>query len=137
MNQSAPPPSQLPANPGNNSFAQNAAKASLAAPLIAIIANATTRSAAFDASTVKLIVPALATLLFFTGFVLAIVALCGIRRHGPGGLLGKGIAGMLINGVFVVIIIVAFFGGRNGPNSKNGHGSQIVPTATNDLRREL
>ena len=46
-------------------------------------------------------------LLTVAGFLIAIIGLCGIREHGTQGLLGKGIAGLLINGMFLIFFGVA------------------------------
>ncbi len=41
-------------------------------------------------------------LCYLAGFVFSIVALCGIPRHGRGGLLGKGLVGLLLNGAILL-----------------------------------
>lgn len=44
----------------------------------------------------------LAVACYLIGMVFSIVALCGIPRHGRAGLLSKGLAGMLLNGVLLL-----------------------------------
>ncbi len=47
------------------------------------------------------------------GLVAAIIGLCGIREYGTRGLLGKGIAGSIINGVLLIVFGIAAVAGFN------------------------
>ena len=49
------------------------------------------------------------------GFVLGIVALCGIKQYGPEKIRGRSIAGLIINGLFLVLFVIGFITGiKNG-----------------------
>jgi len=138
MNQ--PPPLQPP--PAGKSLFHQAAKACLAAPLIAIIINflghASMRtgqaSAPSNPGTV-MIVEMLALLLFVLGVVFAVIALFGIGHHGKQGLLGRGCAGLLINGLLVALFITNFVSARNRALSNRQAIAQLA-SATEELREE-
>jgi hypothetical protein len=50
------------------------------------------------------------TLLILAGFVLGIVALMGTRQHGRKGIFGRAIAGICINGVLILFMLIAIPG---------------------------
>lgn len=103
-----PPPLPKP----QPSAAHQCAKCSLVAPLIAILLSAAIRAAFTPVPPVVLIVSGLLAILFFIiGFITAIIGLCGIRESGSRGLLGRGIAGLLINGLFLIFCSLAAING--------------------------
>ena len=84
--------------PGNT-FYHQAAKAAWVAPLVALLLGCLTRNT--DHS-VSVAIGFVNIALIVGGFALAIVAFCGIKRYGPGGLLAPAIAGLCINLLFIV-----------------------------------
>lgn len=60
---------------------------------------------------VPLITGGICLLLIIAGFAMAIAGLCGISKHGSRGILGKGIAGLLINGLLLIFFISGFASG--------------------------
>jgi hypothetical protein len=46
-------------------------------------------------------------LLIVSGFIFGIVALVGVSRYGKKGILGRGIAGVCINGIIIVLMIIS------------------------------
>ncbi len=92
------PPLIPPEN--NNSFAHKAANASLLAVGFTIGLLLFLRNNAFG--------DIIAGILILGGFIAAMVALVGISEHGTRGLLGRGVAGLLSNGLLIIIFIVHF-----------------------------
>jgi hypothetical protein len=103
------PPPLPPPLPGNrNSFAHQAAIASLVSPLLAVFVSVATAAATRGAgasSTGRLITGGICVLLIIAGVVLAIVALCGIPQFGRRGLLGRSIAGLVVNGGLMFFMV--------------------------------
>jgi hypothetical protein len=87
-------------------LAKRAALASVVAPGIAVLVNVMTISATQDSRAGKLAIGIAGTSLIVAGLVCAVVGLCGVRKHGRKGILGRSIAGLLINGF---LIVSAFF----------------------------
>jgi len=52
----------------------------------------------------------LSTLLIIVGLILGIVALAATRSHGRTGIFGKAIAGTIINGLLVLLILASIPG---------------------------
>jgi hypothetical protein len=46
-------------------------------------------------------------LLILAGFVLGIVALIGTRKHGRKGIFGKAVAGISINGILILFMLIS------------------------------
>lgn len=101
-----------PPLPPRNSFAQQAASYSLLAPVLMILVGAAAHGithAGTAVPRVAWILIGLAELsLTVSGLVLGIVALCGISRHGTRGLLGRGIAGVILNGILLALFAIGF-----------------------------
>src|SRR5688572_28859250 len=94
------------AEPG--SFARWAAKFALLAPgLYVLLAAVLFITPAFALPLVGLAVGLLSLLVVAAGFVCSLIALCNVGRLGREGLLGRGIAGLVLNGLFLTIIGVA------------------------------
>src|SRR5512134_2039377 len=110
MNAAPPGPPPVPPGKGTKSLAHQAALGSLLAPLLAVLVVAAVR-AAWDTkptAAAGMLVGGFAVLLIAAGLALAIIGLCGIREHGTRGILGRSIAGLLINGVLFIAFAVAF-----------------------------
>lgn len=108
-------PPQLP----QTSFAHQAARGSLLAPVLAILVGIASQSLSASSGPVPgmahVITGAAAALLILAGFVLGIVGLCGMNKYGTRGILGRSIAGLLINGLLLAIFafgLVAGLGNR-------------------------
>jgi ABC-type molybdate transport system permease subunit len=100
-----PPP--LP--PSKKPFAFQAAQASLLAPAIAfgigIVVNVGLSGQ--SSPLVGIITGSVSILLIVSGFIFGIVALVGVSRYGKKGILGRGIAGVCINGIIIVLMIIS------------------------------
>lgn len=83
------------------------------------------------------------------GFLFALVALVGIRSHSTRGLLGRGVAGLLIHGLLIVIFATNFMAARRAAqqNAKEVHqlgnvsdqflSEQLANTNLNDPDRRI
>ena len=78
------------------------ARASVFASVCFFITSALLLPLAYGNHTDMIILGSLSTLLVAVGFIFGIAALAGTRRYDPEDVLGKAIAGIFINGVFVV-----------------------------------
>ena len=87
------------------SRAQQAAKASWMAPLIVIIFNFVLKSGGLSASTSRSRVIAVVSLvIYIAGLLLAIYALSQVGTAGRKGVLAPAIVGLLLNGLFLLIV---------------------------------
>jgi ABC-type molybdate transport system permease subunit len=106
-----PPPifSPPPLPPAKKPFAAQAAQASLLAPAIAfgigIVVNVGLGSQ--SSPLVGIITGSVTILLIVSGFIFGIIALAGVPRYGKKGILGRGIAGVCINGILIAIMIIS------------------------------
>lgn len=89
-------------------FAQQAAKASLFAPLIAIVVNLFTIQIKQDSKSAALIITTTCSLMIIAGLIFGIIALFGIRKHGKTGILWRSILGLLLNGFLIVSALLVF-----------------------------
>ncbi len=100
-----PPP--LP--PSKKPFAFQAAQASLIAPAIAfgigILVNVGLSGQSSPLA--GIITGSVSILLILSGFVFGIIALAGVPRYGKKGILGRGIAGVCINGIIIALMIIS------------------------------
>lgn len=136
-----PPP--LP-NPGKqHSLARKIALGSIIAPLLTILVAAAfyaARQAGEPLRAVKLFCGGICVLLILTGFVLAIVALCSIPRHGRRGILGRGMTGLILNGVLVLFLVGVFMSGVMKGIKQKSTGRQAVrdlQAASEDAKQRL
>ena len=106
--QSTPPPLP-PVAPAGNSFAKQAALFSLLAPLVAIGINLFGHQAVQGNRAGMIILGGTCTLLILLGFIFGFVALAGMKKHGKQGILGKAIAGICINGIIILFMLIAIF----------------------------
>ena len=78
------------------------ARASVFAPVCFFITSALLPPLAYGNQTDMIILGSLSTLLVTVGFIFGIAALAGTRRYDPEDVLGKAIAGIFMDGAFVV-----------------------------------
>jgi len=102
------PPPVLNPPPREKTFAHQAASAALLAPALALVVSWTAqvpdRAEAYNRLSAW--IPAIVSILFILiGLLMAIFALAGIPRHGKQGLLGRGIAGLLLNGGLMTVMV--------------------------------
>jgi hypothetical protein len=69
--------------------------------------------------------------------VFAIVALCGISRHGKRGLLGRGLAGAVINGVLVLAMVVGAVTAVGRRVQGRREAAKEVQSASRELRESV
>src|ERR1700693_4730404 len=87
------------------SRAQQAAKASWLAPLIVIIFNFVIKNASLPASQARsLVIAVVSLLLYLGGLGLAIYALSQVRSAGRKGVLAPALAGLVLNGLFLLLV---------------------------------
>jgi len=136
-----PPPLPPPRN--QKSFPQQIALASLLAPLLAVLVSVVARAASQGEEplrAVKLLSGGVGVLLVLTGLVLAIVALCCVSRHGSRGILGRGLAGLAINGLLVLALGSGFargFASGVGRVAKSRQAVRDVQSASDDVQKSL
>jgi hypothetical protein len=90
------------------SFPRQAATASLVAPALVVfvrIATVGLHDAENPSTPGPLLIDVVCGGLILIGALLGMVALIGISQDGPKGILGKGIAGLAINGILILIFI--------------------------------
>jgi hypothetical protein len=87
-------------------FARQAATFSLAAPFIAMGVTWFSRGAVRDNRIGTLILGSIIDLLIVSGFILGVIALVRTKKCGREGIFGKAIAGVCINGLFIVGILI-------------------------------
>ena len=94
-------------DPRDRTFFHQAAKASWVAPLVALLLGFCTLDYRRqpDNRDSALIIGVVNVLLIAGGLVLAIVAFFGIKRHGSEGIVAPAIAGLVINGLLVVLAL--------------------------------
>ena len=97
-----------PLPPAKRPFAAQAAQVSLLAPIAAIVVGVVVNVGigVKPSPVVSIITGCLCVLLIVSGFVLAIVALTGVRRYGKKGILGFALAGICINTVLIVFMVI-------------------------------
>lgn len=104
------PPPLPPASPTKKPFAFQAAQASFLAPLISIGIGFFVNvigSGGHPSPLAGIITGSLCSLLIVLGLLFGIIALFGIRRYGKKGILGRAIAGILINGLLLFFMSLA------------------------------
>ncbi|HEX5221365.1 MAG TPA: hypothetical protein VFZ59_17505 [Verrucomicrobiae bacterium] len=132
-----PPP--LPKLKKANALPRQLALASLLAPGLALGVSAAIRAANANAEPARathLILGGVSLLLIGSGFVSAIVALASIPRHGARGILGRGIAGLILNGLLLAILVVGFLHGVSR-SARNRQANQDIKVVAEDMRQSL
>ena len=102
-------------------FAHQAAKLSWVCPLILVVINIFAKQVASP-----LIIDLLALVLITVGFVFGVIVLCGIPKHGPRGILGPAMAGLVINGLLISIFVSNFMAARAKAQQQSGIGTSPV-----------
>jgi len=121
INPQTPPPLAAAVSTGS-SFPKQAALFSLLAPLVSIVVNLVGHQAVQGNRAGMIVLGCACTLLILLVFVFGIVALVGMRKHGMRGILGKAVAGVCINGVIILLMMIAI------PTFLRGPGSPGSPT---------
>ena len=132
-----PDPSLNP--PGKKSSAHHAASASLLAPLMVIFVSVAFHAVQKDSHMppiANFVAGLCATLLLACGVACAIVGLCGIRQHGSSGILGKSLAGLVINAVLMLVFIGGFVAGVN-KGLKSRQAARDLQAAAKDIQAGL
>lgn len=109
------PPPIIPQTPSplvpvaspDSSFARQAALFSLLAPFIGIGMNIFGQQAVQGNRIAMIILGGTSILLYLAGFVFGIVALVGTKRHGRKGIFGRAVAGICINGIVILLMLVS------------------------------
>jgi ABC-type glycerol-3-phosphate transport system permease component len=86
------------------SRAQQAAKASWMAPLIVVIFNYVLKSSLQRTGSRSLVIVVVSLVIYVAGLLLAIYALSQVKTAGRKGVLAPAIVGLLLNGLFLLII---------------------------------
>jgi hypothetical protein len=107
MNASTPPPLITPPQ-NTGSFSHQAAKASWVTAVLVFVLSAF----GGQAGGARVLIELIALLLMVIGFILGIVALLGIRKHGVKGILAPALIGLIINGLLIFIFISNFLAAR-------------------------
>ena len=131
----SPPP--LPKPPGK-SFAHQAALGSLLAPLLAVLVSVAARTSEQTVPgprMVPVMVGVVCLILIITGFVMGIAGLCGIKQQGPRGILGRSIAGLIINGLLLFFFVVGFMAGL-GKGIKSRQFTRDLKTTVQDIQAD-
>jgi hypothetical protein len=115
MNTSPPiipqtPPPLISAPPSASSFTRQAALFSLLASFVGIGINVLGHQSVQGNRVGMIVLGGICTLLILAGFVLGIGALIGTRKHGRKGIFGRAIAGICINGVIILFMLIAIPG---------------------------
>jgi hypothetical protein len=72
-------------------------------------------------------------MLIVAGFAMGIVGLCGVKQHGSRGILGKSIAGLVINGLLLFFFVVGFMAGL-GKGIKSRQFTRDLKTTAQELK---
>lgn len=94
-------------------FAVQAAKVSLWTPVVAILLGFCLGNSVREMPQLGIGLGVFNLLLILAGFVLAIVALVGIRRHGREGILVRALIGLVANGLILACVPAMFIAARD------------------------
>ncbi len=113
----------------NASYAHKAANICICAPILGIAIAHFALSKVADIPSLNLALLIFILVFFLIGFIAGIVALAGIRKFGPRGILWKTIAGLSITGIIVAIAIPNFFAYRNKVAQYTGEMQEMTNEA--------
>jgi hypothetical protein len=134
-----PPENPPPVPTGQKSFAHHAALWSVLLPSLAIVICIIVRTSQQQISLsplVEFVVGGIVGILLLGGIALAIVGLAGIPRHGARGILSKSIAGLVVNGAFLLIFGTGVMVGINR-GIKSRQAARDVHQAANDVQASV
>jgi len=106
ISQNQPPP-LIPATPPASSFARQAALFSFLAPFISFGIGIFSAQVVQGNRISMIVLGGTSTLLIFAGFFCGIVALIGTKKHGKKGIFGRAIAGICINGIIILLMLIS------------------------------
>jgi len=122
--------------PKTTAFSHQAAKFSWVCPIIVMLVMTFTQQIGH-----RVIIEMISLLLFLVSLVFGIIALFGIRAHGKSGILAPAIAGIIINGLLVVIFVTNFMAARARAQQQRGdvtapieHSRQVYTTWVPGMR---
>jgi ABC-type glycerol-3-phosphate transport system permease component len=113
------------------SRAQQAAKASWMAPLIVVIFNYAIKSSLQRTGSRSMVIVVVSLVIYIAGLLLAIYALSQVKAAGRKGVLAPAIVGLLLNGLFLLVIASVVLMNR-GPRAQQSS----LPSAAASLRLE-
>jgi ABC-type glycerol-3-phosphate transport system permease component len=114
------------------SRAQQAARASWMAPLVVIIFNFLLKNARLaNSSAASLVIAVFSLFLYVAGLSFAVYALSQVRTAGRQGVLVPAIVGLLLNGLFLLIVggvaVTSFLGARDRASQRQSILQPSVP----------
>jgi hypothetical protein len=136
MNPSIVPPEQQ----NKPSFSSQLALASLAAPLLAIgikVLGSVGFQGSDHSSQAMLILELVALALIVVGIFAGIFALAGIPTHGTRGILGRGITGLVLNCLLMLIAAANLFVGYSKKTAQSRATFQHLQSSADDLSSNL
>lgn len=92
-----------PTSPEREPFAYQAAKVAFWAPIIAILLGMATQSVMQQSPSSAFVIAGVNGLFLLTGFMMSIIALIGVFKYGPSGLLACGLFGMILSGLMLLV----------------------------------
>ena len=111
------------------SRAQQAAKASWMAPLIVVIFNYLLKSSLQRTGSRSIVIVVVSLVIYVAGLLLAIYALSQVRTAGRKGVLAPALVGLLLNGLFLLLVGSVVLMNR-GPRAQQSS----LPSAAASLR---
>ena len=108
---------------------QQAAKASWMAPLIVVIFNFVLKNSLQRTGSRVLVIVVVSLVIYIAGLLLAIYALSQVKTAGRKGVLAPAIAGLLLNGLFLLLVGSVFLMNR-GPRTQQS----LLPRSAVSLR---
>ena len=99
-----------PPLPSGNSFPKQAATFSVCAPFLSFAVGIFLQPLVRGERAAVIILGLLSTLLIIVGLILGLVALAATKSHGRTGIFGKAIAGTIINGLLVLLMLASIPG---------------------------
>ncbi|HUA37814.1 MAG TPA: hypothetical protein VMA35_05365 [Candidatus Sulfopaludibacter sp.] len=132
---SAPVPPPLPETPGR-AAARRAAWLGLLASLLAMLIGAVGVLLALKSksSAIPIIASGAGLLLVMAGLIMGILGLCGVREHGPRGILGAGTTAVTINSLLLILIFTGLTLELNNKILKRSQYEQEVRGTVQDIQ---
>ena len=134
------PPPIPPEHQNKPSASSQLAIASLIAPALGIgvwVAASIALKGNAQSQSTTVILDLVAGIFILAGLIAGSIALSGIPTHGSKGVLGRGIAGLVINGLLVLIFITNFFYAYNKKLTERRAALEHVESSAADFRSSL